>query len=57
MAKVSVYNLEKKPVGEFELSDAVFGAEVNEALIALKTDAITGAGVLDVALQDAQSEE
>jgi large subunit ribosomal protein L4 len=33
MAKVSVYNLEKKPVGEFELSDAVFGAEVNEALI------------------------
>jgi len=33
MAKVSVYNLEKKPVGELELSDAVFGAEVNEALI------------------------
>jgi large subunit ribosomal protein L4 len=33
MAKVSVYNLEKKSVGEFELSDAVFGTEVNEALI------------------------
>jgi len=33
MAKVSVYNLEKKAVGELELSDAVFGAEVNEALI------------------------
>lgn len=33
MAKVSVYNLEKQPVGELELSDAVFGAEVNEALI------------------------
>jgi large subunit ribosomal protein L4 len=33
MAKVSVYNLEKKQVGDFELSDAVFGVEVNEALI------------------------
>jgi large subunit ribosomal protein L4 len=33
MAKVSVYNLDKQQVGEFELSDAVFGAEVNEALI------------------------
>jgi large subunit ribosomal protein L4 len=33
MAKVSVYNLDKQPVGELELSDAVFGAEVNEALI------------------------
>jgi large subunit ribosomal protein L4 len=33
MAKVSVYNLEKKSVGELELSDAVFGVEVNEALI------------------------
>jgi large subunit ribosomal protein L4 len=33
MAKVSVYNLDKKPVGDFELSDAVFGVEVNEALI------------------------
>lgn len=33
MAKVSVYNLQKNPVGEVELSDAVFGAEVNEALM------------------------
>ena len=33
MAKVSVYNLQKNPVGELELSDAVFGAEVNEALM------------------------
>jgi len=33
MAKVSVYNLQKKSVGELELSDAVFGAEVNEGLI------------------------
>jgi large subunit ribosomal protein L4 len=33
MAKVSVYNLQKKSVGELELSDDVFGAEVNEALI------------------------
>jgi large subunit ribosomal protein L4 len=33
MAKVSVYNLQKKSVGEFELSDEVFGAEVNEGLI------------------------
>jgi large subunit ribosomal protein L4 len=33
MAKVSVYNLQKKPVGEFELSDDIFGIEVNEALI------------------------
>jgi len=33
MAKVSVYNLDKQQVGEFELSDAIFGAEVNEALI------------------------
>ena len=33
MAKVSVYNLDKQQVGELELSDAVFGAEVNEALI------------------------
>jgi propanol-preferring alcohol dehydrogenase len=30
--------------------------EANEALIALKTDAIRGAGVLDIALPDAQSE-
>jgi large subunit ribosomal protein L4 len=33
MAKVSVYNLQKKPVGDLELSDAVFGVEVNEGLI------------------------
>ena len=33
MAKVSVYNLQKKAVGDLELSDAVFGVEVNEALI------------------------
>jgi large subunit ribosomal protein L4 len=33
MAKVSVYNLDKQQVGELELSDAIFGAEVNEALI------------------------
>jgi large subunit ribosomal protein L4 len=33
MAKVSVYNLQKKPVGDLELSDSVFGVEVNEALI------------------------
>ena len=32
MAKVTVYNLEKKDVGELELADAVFGGEVNEAL-------------------------
>jgi large subunit ribosomal protein L4 len=29
MAKVSVYNLQKQSVGDFELSDAVFGVEVN----------------------------
>ena len=33
MAKVSVYDLNKKQVGDFELSDDVFGVEVNEALI------------------------
>ncbi len=33
MAKVSIYNLQKKAVGELELSDSVFGAEVNEGLI------------------------
>jgi ribosomal protein L4 len=32
MAKVSVYNLQRKNVGELELSDEVFGADVNEAL-------------------------
>lgn len=33
MPKVSVYNLEGQTVGEIELSDAVFGAPVNEALL------------------------
>lgn len=33
MAKVSIYNLQKKAVGELELNDAVFGVEVNEALM------------------------
>ena len=33
MPKVSVYNLEGQAVGEIELSDAVFGAPVNEALL------------------------
>jgi large subunit ribosomal protein L4 len=32
MAKVSVYNLDKKSVGELELSDDVFATEVNEDL-------------------------
>jgi large subunit ribosomal protein L4 len=32
MAKVPVYNLERKSVGELELADDVFGGEVNEAL-------------------------
>jgi large subunit ribosomal protein L4 len=33
MPKVDVLNLNNQKVGELELSDAVFGAEVNEALI------------------------
>lgn len=33
MAKVKVYNLRKESVGELDLSDAVFGAEVNEGLL------------------------
>ena len=33
MAKVSVYNMEGKEVGTIELSDAVFGVEVNEHLV------------------------
>ncbi len=33
MAKVSVYNMEGKAVGEIELSDAIFGAKVNEHLV------------------------
>jgi large subunit ribosomal protein L4 len=32
MPKVSVYDLNKKAVGELQLSDEVFGAEVNEGL-------------------------
>jgi len=35
MAKVSVYNMEGSQVGEIELSDAVFGVEVNEHLVHL----------------------
>jgi large subunit ribosomal protein L4 len=33
MAKVKIYNLQRESVGELDLSDDVFGAEVNEALI------------------------
>ncbi|MEZ3486013.1 MAG: 50S ribosomal protein L4 [Lachnospiraceae bacterium] len=33
MANVSVYNIEGKEVGTIELSDAVFGVEVNEHLV------------------------
>ena len=33
MATVSVYNIEGKEVGTMELSDAVFGVEVNEHLV------------------------
>lgn len=33
MPKVAVFNLEGQTVGEIELSDSVFGAEVNEALL------------------------
>jgi large subunit ribosomal protein L4 len=33
MANVSVYNMEGKEVGTIELSDAVFGAKVNEHLL------------------------
>jgi large subunit ribosomal protein L4 len=33
MAKVEVVNLENQKVGEIELSDAVFGAEINQALL------------------------
>ena len=35
MAKVSVYNMEGKNVGDIELSDDVFGVEVNENLMHL----------------------
>lgn len=33
MAKVSVYNIKRESVGELELDESVFGAEVNEGLI------------------------
>jgi len=33
MAKVSVYNMEGKEVGEMDLNDAVFGVTVNEHLV------------------------
>src|SRR3954465_15338642 len=33
MAKLDVINLSNKKVGEIELADAVFGAEVNKALL------------------------
>ena len=33
MAKVSVYNMEGKEVGKLDLSDAIFGVEVNEHLV------------------------
>ena len=33
MAKVSVYNMEGKQIDTIELSDAVFGVEVNEHLV------------------------
>ena len=33
MAKVTVYNMEGSEVGEMELSDAVFGVEINEHLV------------------------
>jgi large subunit ribosomal protein L4 len=33
MAKVAVYNMEGKEVGSIELSDAIFGVEVNEHLV------------------------
>ena len=33
MAKVSVYNIEGKEVGDIELNDVIFGVEVNEHLV------------------------
>jgi len=33
MAKISIFNLKRKSVGELELSDDIFSAEVNEGLI------------------------
>ena len=33
MANVSVYNIEGKEVGTMDLSDAVFGVEINDCLL------------------------
>lgn len=33
MAKVNLYNLKRESIGEIELADDVFGADVNEALL------------------------
>jgi large subunit ribosomal protein L4 len=33
MAKVNVYNLKRESVGQLDLADDIFGAEVNEALL------------------------
>lgn len=33
MPKIKVYNLDRQDVGELDLSDAVFGSEVNEGLL------------------------
>ena len=35
MAKVSVVNMEGKEVGTIDLSDAIFGVEINEHLVHL----------------------
>ena len=37
MAKVSVYNMEGKEVGNMDLNDAVFGVEINEHLVHMAT--------------------
>ena len=37
MAKVSVLNMEGKQVDEIELNDAVFGVEVKENLVAIRS--------------------
>ena len=33
MAQVSVYNIEGKEVDKLELSDSIFGVEINEHLV------------------------
>ena len=33
MANISVYNMEGKEVGTMEISDAIFGVEINEHLV------------------------